>query len=138
MPEVVGTVTAKSEYGLKLDSNEDWWNWSKPEYRGEPFQTDVKKGDTVKVTYAEADNGKVYISAIEVLGQSQDVTPDATESPGEARDGQFRSPLDFRRTSALAQAVAYYTGAPDPSADEVIKTAARFEKYLEGGYEYKG
>ena len=64
MPEITGTVKAKSQYGVKMTDDGDWWNWSKPEYRGQPFDTSVVAGDTVHVEYAEADSGKVYISTI--------------------------------------------------------------------------
>ena len=64
MPEITGTIKAKSQYGIKLTDDGEWWNWSKPEYRGEPFDTSVVAGDMVHVEYAEADNGKVYIATI--------------------------------------------------------------------------
>lgn len=64
MPEITGTIKAKSQYGVKMTDDGDWWNWSKPEYRGQPFDTSVVAGDTVHVEYAEADSGKVYISTI--------------------------------------------------------------------------
>lgn len=66
LPEIVTTVKAKSAYGIKTDEwGDEWANWSKVEFRGEPFNTAVKAGDRVQLTYAEADNGKVYISTID-------------------------------------------------------------------------
>ena len=66
MPEITTTVKAKSEYGIKTEEwGDEWANWSKPEFRGTPFDTSVKAGDRVQLTYAEADNGKVYISTID-------------------------------------------------------------------------
>ena len=68
LPEIVTTVKAKSAYGIKTEEwGDEWANWSKVEFRGEPFNTDVKAGDRVQITYAEADNGKVYISTIDKL-----------------------------------------------------------------------
>ena len=64
MPEITGTVKAKSQYGVKMTDDGDWWNWSKPEYRGQPFDTSVVAGDMVHVEYAEADSGKTFISTI--------------------------------------------------------------------------
>ena len=64
MPEITGPVKAKSQYGVKMTDDGDWWNWSKPEYRGQPFDTSVVAGDTVHVEYTKADNGKIYISTI--------------------------------------------------------------------------
>ncbi len=53
LPEITTTVKAKSAYGIKVQEDGDWWNWSKPEYRGEPFNTEVQKGDRVQITYGE-------------------------------------------------------------------------------------
>lgn len=84
MPEITGVVAAKSGYGIKLDRNEDWWNWSKVEYRGQPFDTTVQKGDTVRVVYnqqekQDPDTGepitKTFISVIDRVVTSRDVTP---------------------------------------------------------------
>lgn len=125
-----GVVTAKSQYGIMLDNEDQWFNWSKnEEHRGTLQDKEaVQKGDAVRIEH----EGR-WINGLEFISQSQDVTPETASEPRE--DGQFRSPLDFRRTSALAQSVAYYVGVTDPSVDDVINTAARFEKYLEGGYE---
>ncbi len=69
MPEIVTTVKAKSAYGIKVEGKEDWWNWSQPEYRGQPFNTEVKTGDRVQITYAEKEypDGvtKTFISTID-------------------------------------------------------------------------
>lgn len=61
--------------------------------------------------------------------------PESPESDSEQQDGQYRSPKDFRRTSALAQAVAFYAGVPDAEVDSgrVVETAKRFERYLGTG-----
>ncbi len=149
MPEITTTVKAKSEYGIKIEGKEAWWNWSKAEYRGSPFNTQVKTGDRVQLTYAEADNGKVYISTIDKVTAAdvpfppEDEFPpddimhpdsvDAPESGSDQQDGQFRSPKDFRRTSALAQAVAWHKDIPGKDEEDVILAAQRFEKYLGTG-----
>src|SRR3989304_4318856 len=45
---VTGRVTARSPYGIKIDDIEDWFNFSKPEYRETPWEADdVQKGDYV-------------------------------------------------------------------------------------------
>ena len=45
-----GKVTAKSPYGIKLDGGEEWVNFSKPEYREEPWEwEDVQKDDWVEI-----------------------------------------------------------------------------------------
>lgn len=70
MPEITATVLAKSEWGIQIKEGE-WWNWSKPEYRGEPFNTEVQKGDRVQITYAETDGGKTYITTIGKVMQGE-------------------------------------------------------------------
>lgn len=65
MPEITATVVAKSAYGIKIEQDGDWMNWSKVEYRSEPFNTEVQKGDRVQITYAESDSGKVFITTID-------------------------------------------------------------------------
>jgi len=48
---MMGKVTARSPYGIKLDDMEEWINFSKPEYRDEPWEwEDVQKGDWVQIT----------------------------------------------------------------------------------------
>ncbi|MEE9149961.1 MAG: hypothetical protein V3U27_21495 [Candidatus Tectomicrobia bacterium] len=75
MPEITATVVAKSAYGIKITDDGDWMNWSKVEYRGEPFNTEVQKGDRVQITYAETDGGKVFITTIDkVTGAAPVVT----------------------------------------------------------------
>ena len=134
MPKRADVVAAKSPYGGKLGQDEDWLNWSKEEYRHDPWEADkVKKGDVVEVEWAESDKGKGYISSIKITGASQDVTPERGESPQDVPDGEFRSPRDFRRTSALAQAVQRHAIEPETDNEDIIRTAQRFEAYLASG-----
>lgn len=103
LPEITATVVAKSPGGVMLEENGPWYNWSLPEYRGEPFNTGVQKGDRVQITYAtkEYDDPaggtvtKYFITTIDkvtgatapqqALADDQpfppDEPPDATESP---------------------------------------------------------
>ncbi len=53
MPEITTTVVAKSAYGIKVEQDGPWWNFSKVEFRGERFDTTVKKGDRVWIEYQE-------------------------------------------------------------------------------------
>ena len=138
MPKRADVVTAKSPYGVKLGQDEDWLNWSKEQFRHDPWEADkVKKGDVVEVEWAESETGKGYISSIKVTGASKDMTPEGGEGAQDESDGQYRSPKDFRRTSALAQAVARHTGAismqEPPSDEDIILTAQRFEIFLASG-----
>ncbi|KKL96976.1 hypothetical protein LCGC14_1839130 [marine sediment metagenome] len=162
MSEWTGTVVAKSENGIKVVDKGAWLNWSLPDYRGTPFDSDVKAGDRVRIEYAEVvkdGNKRTYISVIENLSRPttdnpfppdegfpgdeagtpfpSGPAPESPENGSDQQDGQFRSPKDFRRTSALAQAVAYHgpDGRQDIDADreDVILTAQRFEEYLGTG-----
>lgn len=90
-----GVVSAKSEYGIKLDGNDEWWNWSKPEYRDSPFEI-PEKGQHVR--------GKVikdkYILAIEVVQNGE--LPPAAQSYVEREKVRSDS---IRRQVALKAAV---------------------------------
>jgi hypothetical protein len=57
MPEITTTVVAKSQYGIKVKLDGPWWNFSKPEFRGERFDENVRKGDRVWIEYQEKEYG---------------------------------------------------------------------------------
>ena len=94
MPEITATVVAKSPHGIKIEQDGPWWNWSKAEYRGEPFNTAVKAGDRVHITYSEKEyqdkeTGQPYttafISTIEVVTTGRDpvgIAPDPSDMSG--------------------------------------------------------
>ena len=45
---ISGKVTARSHYGIKIEGIEDWFNFSKAEYRKDPWEADdVQKDDWV-------------------------------------------------------------------------------------------
>ena len=72
MSEWTGVVVAKSENGIKVVDKGAWLNWSLPEYRGTPFDSNVKAGDRVRIEYSEVEkNGekRTYISVIENLSR---------------------------------------------------------------------
>ena len=91
MPEITATVVAKSQGGVMLKQNGPWFNWSLPEYRGEPFNTSVQKGDRVQITYAEkeyqdAETGetvtKYFVTTIDkVTGGLQRPAPPKPPAP---------------------------------------------------------
>ncbi len=89
LPEITATVVAKSAYGIKITDDGDWMNWSKVEYRSEPFNTEVQKGDRVQITYAESDSGKVFITTIDkVTGGVASLPPDAGGYKSAAHTGE--------------------------------------------------
>src|SRR3990167_5711148 len=116
MPQLKGIVTKLIKkrdgtvFGLETNMGEFLYSW--PDKREEPFEDDkVKVGSAVEGVWMPFENkeGKTvrYLSTLEVAGI--DVTPEDIPWQGDQpKDGQFRSPLDFRRTSALAQAVTWH------------------------------
>jgi len=138
MPALEGTVTKLIKkrdgtvFGIETNMGEFLFSW--PDKREEPFEDDkLKVGSMVEGTWMPFEkDGKTirYLSILSVTGE--DVTPRG-EAGAEGTDGQFRSPKDFRRTSALAQAVVFHAAAPDSTDEDVILTAQRFEIYLASG-----
>lgn len=139
MPLVKGTVTkllrTRAEnkvFGVQVNGAD--YLLSFPDKREKPWTEPTEVGQVIEGTWAPYEKDgkeKRYLVAVEVIGT--DVTPGASSEASGGGNGQFRSPIDFRRTSALAQSVAHYAGSEVSPAD-VIATASKFEKYLEGGY----
>ncbi len=149
MPEITTTVKAKSEYGIKTDEwGDEWANWSKPEYRGTPFNTQVQAGDRVQITYAKADNGKVYISTIDKVitadvpfppedefPPDDDMRPDATGEPSAAPGQDLWAKDRLRaRTDCIACATGIYKSSLEagilkafPPAEEIVQYAETLE-----------
>lgn len=143
MPKKVGAVTAKSKYGIILDGGDEWLNWSKPDYRGEPWEADsVVKGDVVELTVDGS-----FISTVQRVGKAEDVTPPAQDSP---ESGNFGPPTDTpspgsdlwakdklrARTDSVSCAVGIYKSCIEaglkkefPEVEEVIAYAAALEKW---------
>src|SRR3990167_7593895 len=122
MPALKGTVTSLIKkkdgtvFGLKTNEGEFLYSW--PDKRESPFEDDrVQVGSTVEGTWMPFEkDGKTikYLSVLSVTGE--DVTPQ-----GEPQmDGSYRSPKDFPRTSALAQAVVFLATEPEADAEEVV------------------
>lgn len=96
---VVGTVKAVSQYGVKIEGHEDWYNYSKPEYRMTPFEMDsMEKGARVELVV----DGK-YIQACKVVEAPEfdDFEPDPTPPP-EALSGTRNVGYD-RETGIIRQ-----------------------------------
>src|SRR3989304_5904764 len=111
MPKRTVFGSAKSAYGIMMDDEDVWLNYSLPEYRGEPFDTTVQKGDVVTVTYHEQEKKdgtlKTYVSTIGKVTRGRKAQPDdevpfednawegteAQEQPSGARQGRV-SPHD--------------------------------------------
>ena len=142
MPKLAGTVSELIKkrdgtvFGIKTDKGEFLYSW--PDKREEPFEDGrVKVGSMVEGTWMPFEkDGKTirYLSILSVTGE--DVSPDRNafdEEIDKPSDGQYRSPKDFRRTSALAQAVAFLATAPDADVEEVVRVAQRLEIFLASG-----
>ena len=153
MSEWTGTIVAKSENGIKVKENGDWLNWTKPEWRGQPFNTDVRAGDKVRIEYATVDN-KTWISVIENLthgyapppadspfppeeefpgggdlGDDRAFPTDATSEPPEALDRQTSI---VRQTCIKAASVAlqHGMGTPEEKAGGIIYLAGQLEQWV--------
>lgn len=122
MSEWTGTIVAKSDYGIKVEQDGEWWNWSKPEYRGEPFDA-VEKGDSVRVEYADSETGKRYISVIERLGA-------APQAPTEAPDARQRSIVRQTCIKAAAVSLQHGMGTPEEKAGGIIYLAGALEEWV--------
>ena len=156
MPEIVTTVKAKSAYGIKAEVwGDEWANWSKPEFRGEPFNTSVKAGDRVQVTYNEADTGKVYISTIDLVtggtmqrhggagdeGQGpdqsfppeEDFPPDATGAPVEPSLDRDRLIVRQVAIKAACEALAVSGLEPEVKAERITNLAGILEDWVYRG-----
>ena len=154
MPEITATVVAKSEYGIQIKEGE-WWNWSKPEYRGEPFNTEVQKGDRVQITYAQTDGGKTYITTIgKVTGavnvpHGEDFPPIEEFPPDEPQGASAADPAYGQevwakdklraRTDCVACATGIFKSCLEagilkefPSADTVVEYAVVLEAWAKG------
>ncbi len=146
LPEITATVVAKSEYGIKIEDGGGWLNWSKPEYRSEPFNTEVQKGDRVQITYAETDGGKTYITTIGkvtsgVAAAVQSLSPEAMaelieEFPPDDAGLPLDPPLDkdhsiVRQTCIKAASVAlqHNMGSAEEKAGMVTYLAGVLEDW---------
>ena len=112
MPEITTTVVAKSAYGIKVEQDGPWWNFSKVEFRGERFDTTIKKGDRVWIEYQEKEYGdeqetKCWISQIaKVTSATERETKALQDEPFPAVD-EF-PPDDPSTTSASVEPEVVY------------------------------
>src|SRR3989304_1698018 len=110
---ISGQVTAKSDYGIKIEGIEDWLNWSKIEYRKEPWEADdVQKGDWVDMEVS----GKYIksIALVEPPANESMTSPvlDSEEDPFEGVPGvstaepMYRNPIATDRERSIQRQVA--------------------------------
>ena len=154
MPEITGVVTAKSAYGIMLDElGERWCNWSREDMRGEPFDTTVQKGDVVCITYQETEKKDgtpaTYISVIDKVTQSRDVTPADTpyefpppegeplpDGPHETRSAPAYSPVSGKdalmaKMNALKCAGELYAACINAGVYKKLPTPDEISAYAE-------
>ena len=115
MPEITTTVVAKSAYGIKVKQDGPWWNFSKPEFRGERFDTTVKKGDRVWIEYQEKEYGdadpdgeretKCWISQIEKMTAVRETAQDQPFPPVDDFPLDEGLPLDPPETPSTPDVV---------------------------------
>ncbi len=150
LPEITATVVAKSAYGIKITDDGDWMNWSKVEYRGEPFNTEVQKGDRVQITYAESDSGKVFITTIdkvtgaalvkpspvgagntgdEPFPPNEEFPPDATSEPVEPTVDREHSIVRQCCVKAAGMALQHNMGNAEEMAGQMTYLAGVLEDW---------
>ena len=151
MPEWTGVVVATSEFGIKVVDKGEWLNWSIEEYRGEPFDTDIRQGDRVRIEYAKGKGDKTYISVIENLSRPQenpapgsvfppgeefssepDFAPDAPGSPPGGESSTDRQTSIIRQSCVKAAAVClqHGMGTPEEKAGGIIYLAGALEDWV--------
>src|SRR3990167_9182660 len=150
---ISGLVTARSEFGIKIEGIEDWLNWSKEEYRKEPWEADdVQKGDWVNlevsgkyiksICLVEAPSGKSMVVPFESVPGQED-EPDPFEG---IETAPKRSPIatdleqSIQKQVALKAAVELVIGMAGPApvgqiagpinADYVIQIFRKFRNAL--------
>ncbi len=127
MPTREGIVTAKSQFGIMLDHEDMWFNWSKNE-EAQPALKDkdiVKKLDAVVIEH----EGK-YVNSLEIVSPSQDVTPEATRSP--SGEGTDRDRHITRQTciKAASMALQHGMGTPEEKAGAITYLAGVLEDWV--------
>lgn len=135
MPELTGIVTAKSEFGIKLDVHgDDWLNWSREEYRKEPWEADkAEKGKYVVCTVGE--RGK-YISTIKVLSDGPQPTqpespPGETKDPGPPVWGLSGKDTLIAKISSVKTAGELYAACITAGLVKELPTPAVIKAYAE-------
>ena len=101
---ISGKVKARSEYGIKIEGIEDWLNWSKIEYRKEPWEADeVQVGDWVNLEVS----GK-YIKSICLVEPPTGERMVRPEDPFEGLETEpaKRNPIATDREQSIQKQVA--------------------------------
>ena len=124
MSEWTGVVVAKSENGIKVKDKGPWLNWSLPDYRGTPFDSDVKAGDKVRIEYAAVEkdgNKRTYISVIENLSRASSFSsrPEDADNPFPPEEG-FTSDGDFKGDNEMPTDAAESPPAGTIDKDRLI------------------
>jgi hypothetical protein len=153
MPEWTGTVVATSEFGIKVVDKGEWLNWSLADYRGKPFDTNIRQGDRVRIEYAKGKGDKTYISVIENLSRPQESDapgsvfppeqdfppdevpyeyppPDTTSEPSESPTDRQTSIVRQTCIKAAAMALQHGMGTPEEKAGGMTYLAGALEDWV--------
>lgn len=122
-PNLRGFISAKNEYGIKVGDSE-WMNWSKPEYRKEPFDDpdSLSVGDMVALVV----NGK-FISSVQRVGDSlpqNGAEPQAM--PAGSRDQAIGRQVALKCATELALIAEF----PSKKPEDVAATVAEMARIL--------
>jgi len=103
---ISGKVTARSPYGIKIEGIEDWLNFSKPEYRKDPWEAD----DVQKDDWVQMDVSGTFIKSIVLVEPPADepmVVESEEDNPFEGMETQpKRSAVALDREASIQRAVA--------------------------------
>lgn len=130
-------------FGLTLDGHEGYLNYSKEEYRQQPWDAH-KEGDYVKLAVAD---GK-WISKIKVtVGAAEGTADNRTEhapvwsqkdrESSIARSVALKAAVDFAAISSTAILTAPQPTVNIPTASDVVMNAEFFLSFLEGAQSAK-
>lgn len=132
---IEGRVVAVNDRGIKLEGRDDWLNFSKPEYRDQPWQTPAV-GDNVRLTLS----GK-FVKTCEVLGGPAAASPAAGSSRERSIERQVALKAAVELVSPFVLLAAERLRAEESpnlsdacvwAAEVVLEAAGRFASFLEG------
>ncbi len=89
MDEIKGTVAKSSDTGIKLAEHEGWFNYTKPEWRKQPWHS-FSEGDTVALA-VQGD----FVKAIKKLGGNSSSPASGQREMLIARESAIKSAIEL-------------------------------------------
>lgn len=130
---IEGRVAAVNDRGVKLEGREDWLNFSKPEYRGQPWQTPAV-GDNVRLTLS----GK-FVKTCEVVAAAASSPAASSRERSIERQVALKAAVELVSPFMLlaaerlrAEESPNLSEAAEWATEVVVNMAERFASFLEG------